>query len=129
MYSSIEGIMDVSIYPLIMKKNRPGHCIRLLVDTKMLDLDAISIKLMKDTGSLGGRHYPVSRHKSVKSIQERKISIENDNYKVRVKISKVGDEIIAIKPEYDDLKAISLITNKPLKEIQDAVMYQINKKL
>lgn len=126
-YSGMNGVMDVSIYPLIMKKNRPGHCIRLLVDPVALDLDSLSVKLMKDTGSLGVRHYPVSRHKSVRMIQEQMITYGEENFKVRVKISKVGDEIIAIKPEYDDIKTISIKTNKSFKEIHDAVMNQINK--
>ena len=126
-YSALKGIMDVSIYPLIMKKNRPGNCIRLLVDPHDIDLDSISIKLMKDTGSLGVRHYPVSRHKSVREIKERKINFENEDYTVRIKISKINDEIIAMKPEYDDIKAISLKTKKSFKEIQDAILNQMNK--
>ena len=128
-YSSVKGIKDVSIYPLIMKKNRPGNCIRLLVDPLTVDLEEISVKLMKDTGSLGVRHYPVSRHKSVRSTQEQNISIENEKYTVRIKISKIGDEIIAIKPEYDDIKAISSKTNRSFKQIQDAVLKQITKQV
>lgn len=126
-YSQIKGIMDASVYPLIMKKNRPGNCIRLLVDPEIMNLDEISFKLMKDSGSLGVRHYPVSRHKSVREIQERKITLGNENYTVRIKISKINDEIIAIKPEYDDIKAICLKTQKSFKEIQDAVLSQMNK--
>ena len=126
-YSQIKGIMDVSIYPLIMKKNRPGNCIRLMVDPEIIDLDEVSFKLMKDSGSLGVRHYPVSRHKSVREIQERRINVGTENYTVRIKISKINDEIIAMKPEYDDIKAISLKTQKSFKEIQDAVINQMNK--
>ena len=126
-YSVITGIKDVSIYPLLMKKNRPGHCIRLLIDPHQVDLDDISLKLMKDTGTLGVRHYPVSRHKSAREIVEQKITFENEPYQVRVKISKVGSELIAVKPEYEDIKAISLKTNRSFKEIQDAVLKQINK--
>ena len=126
-YSTFQGVKDVSIYPLIMKKNRPGNCIRLLVDPQSIDLDELSVKLMKDTGSLGVRHYPVSRHKSVREIKEELITFNNEQYKVRVKISKIGSEIIAMKPEYDDIKAISIKTNKGFKEIQDAIMNQINK--
>lgn len=126
-YSSVTGIKDVSIYPLIMKKNRPGNCIRLLVDPLSIDLEDISFRLMKDTGSLGVRHYPVSRHKSVRTMHEQSIIFGNENFTVRIKISKIGDEIIATKPEYDDIKAISLKTNKSFKEIQDAVLKQLNK--
>ena len=32
-----------------------------------------------------------------------------------------------MKPEYDDIKAISLKTQKSFKEIQDAVLNQMNK--
>ncbi len=126
-YTLVAGVKDVSIYPLIMKKNRPGNCIRLLVDPLAIDLEEISIKLMKDTGSLGVRHYPVSRHKSVRSIQEQRISIEHEQFTVRLKISKIGDDIIAMKPEYDDIKTISIKTNRSLKEIQDEVLKQLTK--
>ena len=128
-YSTVQGVKDVSIYPLIMKKNRPGNCIRLLVDPQDINIDELSVRLMKDTGSLGVRHYPVSRHKSVREMKEKIITFNNEQYKVRVKISKIGSEIIAMKPEYDDIKAISVKTKKGFKEIQDIILNQIKKEL
>jgi uncharacterized protein (DUF111 family) len=57
------------------------------------------------------------------------IIIKKSRYNIKVKITKdLSNNIVNIKPEFDDLKKISEIENSSLKKIQDLVMYQIYKK-
>ncbi len=54
------GARDVSITPVFMKKNRPGQLISIIAEkTKSEHLAEL---LMEETGTLGVREIPVSRH-------------------------------------------------------------------
>ena len=110
------GVLDVSMYPLIMKKNRPGHCIRVLCTQE--SVDNISAKLMELTGTLGIRVFPVLRHKSVREVETRQVTIGQESYPIRVKISRHHSKIISIKPEYEDLKQISKLTGLTLERLR-----------
>ena len=57
------------------------------------------------------------------------IIIKKSTYNIKVKITKdLNNNIVNIKPEFDDLKKISEFENSSLKKIQELVMYQIYKK-
>jgi uncharacterized protein (DUF111 family) len=57
------------------------------------------------------------------------INDKNSRYNIKVKITKdLSNNIVNIKPEFDDLKKISEFENSSLKKIQELVMYQIYKK-
>lgn len=123
-YSTIEGIKDISMYPLIMKKNRPGHCIRILLDPRIINVDTLSTKLMKDIGTLGVRYYPVSRHKTVREI----INYEYMQEKIRIKVSKLENGlIINIKPEYDDLNSLSKKLGQSVRELSQMIIESYKK--
>ena len=57
------------------------------------------------------------------------IIFKKSTYNIKVKITKdLNNNIVNIKPEFDDLKKISEFENSSLKKIQELVMYQIYKK-
>ena len=111
-----KGILDVSMYPLIMKKNRPGYCIRVLAVPE--SVEEVTIKLIKLTGTLGVRIFPVLRHKSIRDFETHQIVIVSESYPVRIKIARHHSKIISIKPEYEDLKKIAKITGLSLDRLR-----------
>jgi len=57
------------------------------------------------------------------------VIVNESEYNIKVKITKdSSNNILNIKPEFDDLKKISILENSSLKTIQEIVMYQIYKK-
>jgi uncharacterized protein (TIGR00299 family) protein len=129
-YSKLDGVKDVSLYPLIMKKNRPGHCLRVLLDPYKIAVDEVSKKIMQDTGTLGIRYFPVTRHKTIREIVIHEFSFGEKHYKVRIKLSKFSDgKIVNIKPEYDDLVSLAKKVNCPIRDLSQKIIDSYKYKL
>jgi uncharacterized protein (DUF111 family) len=55
------------------------------------------------------------------------IDINGKKYNIRIKISKLGNgEVVSIKPEFEDLRNISIETGIPLRDLLKIVMKIIN---
>lgn len=114
-----EGALDVFLTPIIMKKGRPA--IKITVLCKDADRDLLIKTILRETTTIGIRFYPVNR-----MILERDIRLLDTEFgKVRVKVSKLGQEIFKFAPEYEDCKRIARKFKLPLIE----VMERINKAL
>ncbi len=87
------GALDVSYYPLIMKKNRPGWCLRVL--TKIQDVDKVSELVMRETGTLGVRITTAFRHISGRKVE----SVVDMNPQIRIKRG-----LYSKKYEFEDLQ-------------------------
>lgn len=123
-----ENVRDVCIVPVMMKKNRPGQILKVIVDEK--DIRRISKMIIDETGSLGVRSYPVQRHLVSREIMPIELLMDDTPRTVRVKIARnKNGEIINIKPEYEDARNISQVANKPLREIQELIREAAAKKL
>ncbi|MHA2404432.1 MAG: nickel pincer cofactor biosynthesis protein LarC, partial [Candidatus Kariarchaeaceae archaeon] len=61
------GALDVSYYPIFMKKGRPAYCLRVLCNDD--DTDTIAENIIQLTGSLGVRIMKVRRHIGSRSIE------------------------------------------------------------
>jgi len=119
-----EGVRDVCIVPMFTKKNRPGHIVKVIVDKE--DVERISRILMEETGTLGVRIIPCSRHILAREIISVEIDTELGKETVRLKVAKDSrGKILHAKPEYDDIKRLAEKLNKPLKEIIKLVMENI----
>lgn len=122
-----EGARDVTIIPGITKKNRPVNIIRVLSD--IAKTDSLIDKLFKETGTSGIRINEINRITLERNIIIIKVTINHSMYDVKVKITKdSSNNIINIKPEFNDLKNIANNEGSSLKAIQELVMFQIFKK-
>lgn len=122
-----EGARDVTIIPGITKKNRPVNIIRILSD--IVKIDILIDKLFKETGTSGIRINEINRITLERNIIIIEVAINYSKYDIRVKITRdSSNNIINIKPEFNDLKKIAEIEESSLKAIQELVMFQIFKK-
>lgn len=122
-----EGARDVTIIPGITKKNRPVNIIRILSD--IVKIDILIDKLFKETGTSGIRINEINRITLKRNIIIIEVAINYSKYDIRVKITRdSSNNIINIKPEFNDLKKIAEIEESSLKAIQELVMFQIFKK-
>ena len=115
----LNGAKDIFIVNGIGKKNRPIYIISVI--TNYSNILKLSKLLMKETGTIGIRIKYIDRLKANRTIEKRTIKINNKDYKYFVKISYFENEIINIKPEYEDVKKIANKTNYSVREIMKLI--------
>ncbi|HED04121.1 MAG TPA: LarC family nickel insertion protein, partial [Candidatus Fraserbacteria bacterium] len=106
------GAQDVSWHSLQMKKGRWGVRLYLLAAAERID--ALSELLFRETTTLGLRLHRVN-----KRILERElISVKLPGGMVRVKLGRLGQEIVNVKPEYEDCRELAINSGLPLEQIE-----------
>ena len=111
-----EGALDVAIVPALMKKGRPASLVQVLA--KKEEAQRLARIVMKETGSLGVRVFP-SLHRFVAEREEREVGFEISGrpFRVRAKVSFLGDEVLRIKAEHDDCRQIARESGLSLREV------------
>jgi pyridinium-3,5-bisthiocarboxylic acid mononucleotide nickel chelatase len=118
---------DVTVLHGLTKKNRPSFVVKVLTDK--ISRDSMVQILLSETGSLGCRINEVNRITTSRSFITVPITIGNQRFEVKVKISRDSDGVIkTIKPEYDDIKNISTKLKIPYKKVFDKAYYDLMKK-
>ena len=108
-----QGVLDVFMTPIFMKKNRPGTMLSVLTTRDKLD-EALSTVFTEIT-TLGVRIHRLERKKLSRDI----ISVETRFGEIKVKIGKIGNQIKNIAPEYESCREIAVKHGIPLKEMYD----------
>ena len=117
-----EGALDATLSPVVMKKNRLGTKLSLLVEGGRMD--ALVESVFRETTSIGVRYYPVGRR-----VLEREFrTVRVGGAKIGVKVAARGGRTVNVQPEYEDLVAAARRTGKPLKEIAHLAVCEFHKK-
>ena len=112
-----QGARDVTITPVYMKKNRPGHVVTVIA--KKDDAEDLAQVLIAETGTLGVREIPVNRHISPRTSRTIHLRIGGKTHQVRVKIAEDRKgRAIGFKVEYEDLRRISDQTGISILKLQ-----------
>jgi len=102
-----DGALDVTVQPLLMKKDRPGNL--LTVIAKPEDREKMAQLIFQETSTLGLRIYAAERR-----VQSRMWSdVETPYGTVRVKVSGDGN----YAPEYEDCRALAMQAGVALKNV------------
>jgi uncharacterized protein (DUF111 family) len=109
------GALDVTLFPIYMKKNRPATMLQVLC--KIGDIEKLSEILFSETTTIGIRQYLTHRYSLNRVIQ----TIETPYGDARVKIADLGFGNKKISPEYEDCKALAARSGIPLRKIYDLV--------
>ncbi len=109
------GALDIFYTPVFMKKNRPGVLVKILC--KRERVPSLTGMIFSYTSTIGFR---IKESKRLK-MERKEEMVEINGEKIRVKISSWGN-IIKVKPEYDDILAISEKTGRPIYEIMNNVI-------
>ncbi len=117
-----EGALDATLSPVVMKKNRLGTKLELLVEAGRLD--ALIEAVFRETTSIGVRYYPVGRRVLEREFKTVRVHGEN----VGLKLAALGGRTVNVQPEYDDLVKASRKTGRPLKEIAHHAVCEFHKK-
>lgn len=117
------GARDVFKTSIMMKKGRPAVLLSILVERE--NLEAIEQILFKETTTLGLRQYEVE-----KKALERQFKKINTLYgEITLKIGLFNGEVIQIKPEYEECKAIAQKLELPLKQVYAEIQKLIDQEV
>ncbi len=108
-----QGAQDVYFTPITMKKGRPAVLLTVLTDKEKVD--GMLTILFRETTSIGVRLQDVHRKKLLREITE----VDTPYGRIRLKVSKRGNEIFSVTPEYEDCKKIAENRQLPLKQIME----------
>jgi len=109
------GALDAYLTNITMKKGRPA--IKLTVLSEIKDTEKLSNVIFNETTTLGVRILRAERKILQREIKKIKTKYGN----ARVKISKLGNEIKNIMPEYEDCVKIARNKKIPLKRVYEEV--------
>jgi len=108
------GALDVSIQPVVMKKNRAGHLLRIIATPETQE--ALAALVFAETTTLGLRIHAVERRVKSRRFEEVATSFGA----VRVKISEDG----SFAPEYEDCRRLALESGAPLQRVMEAATFE-----
>ncbi len=114
------GASDVSITPIIMKKNRQGSLLKVI--SKKENRERLVEVIFKETGSLGIRILPnIHRGVAKREFVKETCNINGKDYEITFKIGYINGEVISKRPEYEDLKRIAADSGLALKDIKELI--------
>ncbi|AFS82138.1 nickel pincer cofactor biosynthesis protein LarC [Candidatus Nitrosopumilus sediminis] len=120
----VKGARDVSIYHGITKKGRPTNLVSVICTDDTLD--EIVDTLVLETGTLGIRISDSDRFIVPRSNHNVSISLNGHTFQVHYKKSSFKGKV-DFKIEFDDLKKISNIVDKSIKETDVLLRKEIEK--
>lgn len=110
------GALDVYTTSIQMKKNRPGVLMTVLCQPDLLaKMEKI---LFRETGTLGVRRWPASRHK----LQRKPHAVETQWGPIEGKLAVLGDGSLSFSPEFESCRRIATEQNLPLKDVYETAM-------
>ena len=119
-----KGAKDVSLYHGITKKGRPTNLISVICDDKSMN-DLLDT-LISETGTLGIRVSTSERFTLPRTVKEISIDLYGSDFVIHYKVYSFKGKF-DFKIEFDDLKHISNVLNKPIKQIESLIRNEIEK--
>ena len=113
-----EGALDISVIPAVMKKNRPGHIIKILVRKEKSD--KIAEILFRETTTSGLRIRSVKR----KILERFFMTVKTKYGEIRIKVHKMDKMPATISPEYEDCKKAAQEHKVPLKNVYNEAIIE-----
>ncbi|MGE4619586.1 MAG: nickel pincer cofactor biosynthesis protein LarC [Planctomycetota bacterium] len=115
------GALDAVLIPVWMKKSRPGQWLSVIA--KPEDQDRLTREIHILTGTLGVRH----RLQQRSALKREEATIEVAGESLRLKKAWLGDQLISIRPEQDDLRVAASKIGVSLAEMRRRVDFEIEK--
>lgn len=110
------GALEVYFTAVQMKKNRPGFLVTVLAHPARRD--ALGAIIFRETTTIGLRYQEVERLCLAREVRE----ISTRLGPVRVKIARMGGDLVNAAPEFEDCHRLAREHGIPLKEVQAIVM-------
>jgi uncharacterized protein (TIGR00299 family) protein len=111
------GALDVSVVPTTMKKSRPGHLVKVVVDPA--DAERVARRLAEETGTLGVREGSAGhRWVADRTVETATLAVGDAAHDVQVKVGSDADgRVYDVSAEYDDALAVARETGLAVREV------------
>lgn len=113
------GALDVTLQPVLMKKQRAAALVRVLARPE--DQERLIAALFAETSTLGVRTHTAER----RVLERRHVEVETPHGKVRIKVAGEG----GWAPEYEDCARLARQSGLPLKQILAEAGYAYQKSI
>ena len=117
------GAKDVTVSAAITKKGRPTHMVTVICGTDTAD--SLTKLLFAETGTLGVRTRSSERITAPRSPEKISIMLDGQDFTINY---KTNDDSGSFKIEFDDLRRVSECIQRPLRETEELIRNEINKK-
>ncbi len=105
------GAADAWCTPALMRKGRPGQVLSALVEADRLDV--VCRAVFEQTTTLGVRISPVQR----RSLSRDEVNVPVAGVVISVKRGRLGDRIVNVQPEYEEVRAAAARTGRPIADL------------
>lgn len=116
-----DGALDVLLIPVFMKKNRPGHLLKVISAPEKSE--SIINRIFTETSTSGMRIRSTSR----RILARRSVPVETPFGVINVKVHEMNGKIITVSPEYEECRLAAIENDIPLKSVYNAVMREAQK--
>ena len=117
------GALDVSMTPIFMKKMRPATLLQVIAPPEKRKHFAAII--FSNSTTIGIRCYEAERMKLIR----REETIETSFGKIKVKAVEKGNGLTELRPEYEELKRLSLDSTLSIIEINSVISSELANKI
>ncbi|ABN58081.1 MULTISPECIES: nickel pincer cofactor biosynthesis protein LarC [Methanoculleus] len=115
-----EGARDASVTPVVMKKGRSGHLVRVICRPDATD--RLTGVMARELGTLGIRCIPmVHRAVAERTIEPVTVTVRGKETTIDVKCGWSGGKIVSFKAEYEQAAACARETGLPFREVAGTV--------
>ncbi|MFB6157069.1 MAG: nickel pincer cofactor biosynthesis protein LarC [Haloferacaceae archaeon] len=111
------GALDVAVLPATMKKSRPGHLVKVVVDPA--DAERVARRLAEETGTLGVREHGAGhRWVADRRVETATVEVDGGRFEVGVKVaSDDAGAVYDVSAEHDDALAVARETEVAVREV------------
>jgi uncharacterized protein (TIGR00299 family) protein len=111
------GARDAGAIPLVMKKGRSGHLIRVI--SSPADSRRLSEIMAEELGTLGIRCFPsVHRFIAPRTVERVDVTLDGKSFGIDVKIGWRDGAPFSVKAEFDQVVACARETRSPLRDVK-----------
>lgn len=105
------GAADAWCTPALMRKGRPGQVLSAIADADRVDV--VCQAVFELTTTLGLRVSAVQR----RSLRRDQVGVRVSGEEISVKRGHLGDRVITVQPEYDDVRAAAARAGRPIADV------------
>jgi uncharacterized protein (TIGR00299 family) protein len=107
----LAGAADAWLTPIVMKKGRAAHTLAVL--TTDAAADDVTRAVFAESSTIGLRSTRVDK----RELEREWVSVDVDGQQVRVKVARLGGDVVNVAPEFDDVSRAAAALDRPVKAV------------
>lgn len=105
------GASDAWLTPILMKKGRPAHTLHVLCRNEVVG--PVREAIFTHTTAIGLRVLTVGKQ----ALDREFSSVNVDGRPIQIKLARLGDRVVNVSVEYEDVATLALQLGRPAKQI------------